>query len=142
MTQRQPSLTEASKLLERGWLGPDWVPYAKDKRGCTANYIARLRPIASDITERCFDCKRVIVDRRDQLVKYVAGCTCKEGQIQGRWKNYKCDCPSWPDKFCVSCGNKRRPQMKAVWDWNESRIFINRVERTIREQRKNNIATS
>lgn len=136
MTRRQPSLSEAKRLIEMGRLGHYWIVF-KPKMRSRDWFCYEADPIASDITERCFGCSKVIVDKRDNFNNQSNNCTCRENLIRGRWKTHKCNCPPWSARFCISCGNKRRPLIKAAWEWNENRYFINKVERLLYEHRKN-----
>lgn len=132
MTRRQPNLKEASHLMALGWLGPDW-PQTRKWRGVMLEY-ACADPIASDISQKCFDCGTVIIDCKHQLGIYAPRCTCREALSK---RFHTCDCPTWGDRLCTSCGNKRRPAARAAQIWNEQRLFINKTERLLYEHRKN-----
>lgn len=135
MTRRQPSLSEAKRLIEWGRLGRYWIEFKPKMRGWDW-WCYEAEPIASDITRRCFDCGCVLRDKRDAIGFCNKNADIRGVAIQGRWDvNYSID-------VCLGCHNRRRPRFRALSEWNERRLFINRVEREIREHRKNNIATS
>lgn len=139
MSKRQPTLKEAQNLVNWGRLGRYWVKMKLSRNGKRIlNWQAyNAAPIYSDITERCHDCNRVLRDAKDSIGRNT-------WKTAGKNNFSKRGMSSWPETIdvCLGCYNKRRPAIDAVFEWAETRRVINRIERELSEQRKNNRTTS
>jgi hypothetical protein len=132
MTKRQPTLKEAARLIEYGWLGSDWIEAKWSKSGKTiVNWIKySSNPIVSDITHRCFDCQCALQDRRDGVGSYIINADNPNAFIQGRYSENE------RVNVCISCFNRRLPRTRAMIEWNKNRKFINKVKGKLYEHRK------
>lgn len=136
MTRSQPTLKEAMRLVEWGNLGRDWVEAKWSKNGNRIlNWFQRNSdPIASDISNKCFDCNCVLQDRRDGLGRYMINADNPDAFIQGRWS------PNEHVNVCIRCFNRRLPRTRAMIEWNENRKFINKTKGILNEHRKDSRA--
>ena len=95
---------------------------------------------SSDVSLRCFDCARVILDHRDNAGCYAPRCLCRDRLYKIR---FECGCPdSLSFRVCVSCGNKRRAADRVNRLWNEGRVLVKTTERKLYEHRKNSRGTT
>lgn len=106
--------------------------YTPTKRGYGGFY--HHEPIVSDITKRCHDCGKVSVGRYRGLVRW---------QCERNWKE-KEDIITWFDPhklitLCIGCSNRRWPDVKALMDWNETRLMHNRIGREITKIKKEQV---
>lgn len=144
MSREQPTereAREAMRYLERGlalplrqtvpnpveWTeeGGFWI-WNKGSR-----YPYYYKPILSDVSQRCHDCGKVLVERHNTLVRSY----CERG-----WED-RPDAVRWYDpakniRLCLGCSNKRWPAVKALVEWNETRLACNRVTRVIAKLKK------
>ena len=136
MSREQPTLKEACRLMDLGWLGGDWVPVKLSKNGKRVlNWFEhQANPIASDITRKCFDCECVLQDRRDGIGRWLINADNTDAFFQGRYSQNE------RVNVCIRCFNRRLPRTREMVEWNETRKFIKRTERILYEHRKNNRA--
>jgi hypothetical protein len=142
MSDRQPSLSEArswNELLEVIERISKNVKYCSNgiwilnKKG---EYKQFYKHLFSDVSERCHDCKGVLIDKRDGMGGYVYASENRDNY----WRNWRNS--DERVSVCLGCYNRRRPLIKAAKLWNENRLLQKRIERAIYEQRKNSRSAS
>lgn len=153
MTMRQPSIREAQQRIReiKMWLAnhPS-VPVrpATDRHGyyCGDGFEFQwqvgvrkpmpmrtvLRWPASDISARCHECNRIIVDRRDQgAIERIS----LNRENLNRWlpaNRFPANEWDWAH-FCLGCKNKRRPHHRMNEEWWETTKVINKTKKEIRD---------
>ena len=141
MTKRQPSYKEtieevkfisrieayAANVSEQEEYNGEYVIWVRYKR---SRLYHPVRLPYSDITKKCGNCGCILIDKRDAL-----GCFAIKDLSKKAIQAY---CTEYID-ICLRCYNKRKPLLKALLEWNETRLMVNRVQRSIYDEQRNQV---
>ena len=122
-------LTEAALVKGDSWGIPRHVGTCIVRLAGRSRYRMRCLDPCSDVSERCDDCGRILVDR-------YGGRRWVDKDPEANVLRHK-----WADRsgyktVCFGCERKQLPLLRAVREYAENRRAINRLRRKVYEQNK------